>query len=381
METFVSRRRWLGWAGAAALGGLAGCAPPRHAQTDPARLRLIGEARLPYRMDFRGTVVGGLSGLDHDPSSGLWFALSDDRSDHAPARLYTLRLDVTAQALGSPELLDVITLRQPNGLPYPSQRQGGEVADPEAIRFVPHTRTLLWTSEGDGKLGLDPFLREVDLSGQHLREFSLPTHLSMRANDEAGVRNNLALEGLALTPDGLGAWVVMESALKQDGPIPTPSAPGGPCRITLMDMASGRAVRQCSYIPDAIPASPIPPGAWADNGISEILMVDAHRMLVLERAYMMGVGMSLRLYQVDTRDGSNTLDLPALRTDNHRPLRKTLVADLAQLGLSRLDNTEGMAWGPRLPNGHRTLVVVSDDNFNPLQITQFAAFEYLDSPT
>jgi hypothetical protein len=48
--------------------------------------------------------------------------------------------------------------------------------------------------------------------------------------------------------------------------------------------------------------------------------------------------------------------------------------------LSRLDNTEGMCWGPPLPNGKRMLVVVSDDNFNPLQITQFAAFEYADRP-
>ncbi len=37
-----------------------------------------------------------------------------------------------------------------------------------------------------------------------------------------------------------------------------------------------------------------------------------------------------------------------------------------------------MAWGPRLPNGRRSLVVVSDDNFNPSQVTQFAAFEFLD---
>jgi hypothetical protein len=55
------------------------------------------------------------------------------------------------------------------------------------------------------------------------------------------------------------------------------------------------------------------------------------------------------------------------------------VADFAQLGLSRLDNTEGMCWGPTLGNGHRTLVVVSDDNFRLLQVTQFAAFEYLES--
>jgi hypothetical protein len=39
-----------------------------------------------------------------------------------------------------------------------------------------------------------------------------------------------------------------------------------------------------------------------------------------------------------------------------------------------------MCWGPRLPNGHRSLVVVSDDNFNARQVTQFAAFDYLETP-
>jgi len=52
------------------------------------------------------------------------------------------------------------------------------------------------------------------------------------------------------------------------------------------------------------------------------------------------------------------------------------VADFATLGLPRLDNTEGMCWGPPQPGGKRTLVVVSDDNFNRSQITQFAAFEF-----
>ncbi|WP_395016561.1 hypothetical protein [Dongia sp.] len=36
-----------------------------------------------------------------------------------------------------------------------------------------------------------------------------------------------------------------------------------------------------------------------------------------------------------------------------------------------------MSFGPDLPNGHRSLVLVSDNNFNPLQITQFLAFEVL----
>jgi hypothetical protein len=89
------------------------------------------------------------------------------------------------------------------------------------------------------------------------------------------------------------------------------------------------------------------PGTFADNGVSEVLMIDAHRMLVLERAYMAGVGNSLRLYEVDTRDGSDTMDAARLVPGGFRPMAKRLVADFAQLGLSRLDNTEAMAWGPR----------------------------------
>jgi hypothetical protein len=168
----------------------------------------------------------------------------------------------------------------------------------------------------------------------------------------------------------------LEAALQQDGPDPGVGRPGGPCRFTAYDIASGRAVRQVAYLPDAIPQAPLLPGA-AENGVSEVLMIDATRMLVLERAYMAGIGMSLRVYEIDTREGSDTLALPRLQPGNYRPCSKRFVADFAQLGLSRLDNTEGMCWGPRLPGGRRSLVVVSDDNFRSMQVTQFAAFEYL----
>ena len=365
-----TRRQLLGSAAAAAL---VACAPVR-APTRPGGLRLIGEATLAHRLMFKGTTVGGLSGLDFDPTTGLWYALCDDRSDLAPARFYTLRLPLDAQRLGTPELIDVVTLRQENGLPYPSRRQGGDIADPEALRLLPRTGTLLWTSEGDARLALDPFVREATLDGRHLREWSLPDHLHMRVG--TGPRDNLTLEGLAVTPDGATAWAAMEAALQQDGPVPGVGQPGGPCRFTQLAVTSGRALQQRAYMPDAIPRAPLVPGTFADNGVSEVLMIDAHRMLVLERAYMAGVGNSLRLYEVDTRDGSDTMDMTQLVPGQFRPMAKRLAADFAQLGLQRLDNTEAMAWGPALANGNRTLVCVSDDNFNPTQVTQFVAFEY-----
>jgi hypothetical protein len=371
-----TRRSMLLAGMAFALGGCAG-GPSRPSGPASSALRLIGEATLPHKMSFAGTTVGGLSALDFDPSRNCWYALSDDRSALQPARLYTLRIPLAHGSMGKPELLSMTVLRQPDGTPYPSQRAGGEVADPEGLRFHPGTNTLLWTSEGDRRMGLAPFLREISLEGRHLRELELPA--MFRPTPTAGPRDNLGFEGLAITPDGTGAWAAMEGPLIQDGPTPGVGRPGGPCRLTSWDVASGKPVRQVAYMPDAIPAAPVPPGSFADNGISEILMIDAHRMLVLERAYMTGVGNSLRLYVIDSRQGSDTLSTPALREGSFTACRKTLVADLSAAGLSRLDNTEGMGWGPMLPGGGRTLVIVSDDNFNPGQITQFAAFEFKDN--
>lgn len=377
----LTRRALLrGTAAACALGAL-GCAPRRPAASPEASpgLRLLGEATLPHGLRFRDTTVGGLSALDHDPATGLWLALSDDRSELQPARFYTLHVELSGGRLRV-DVRSVVTLRQADGRPFPRRQAGGEVVDPEGLRLLPQGRGLLWTSEGESRVGQPPALREARLDGSHVRDFAVPSSLQFPARPGSGPRDNQAFEGLALTPDAGTAWVAMEAALLQDGPEPGVGRPGGPCRFTAFDVASGRALRQVAYLPDAIPHPPVVPGGYADNGVSEILMLDAARMLVLERSYSMGVGTSLRLYEIDTRAASDTLALPRLGPGDYRPAPKRLVADFAHLGLSRTDNTEGMCWGPRLPGGGRSLVVVSDDNFSARQVTQFAAFEYLEQP-
>lgn len=388
--TSPSRRRLLVGAGAAAVLGLAGCtAPPMAvpAQAPRARLRLIGESRMAHRLQFQGSTVGGLSGMDYDPAGDLYYLISDDGSSINPARFYTARIALGMDSLGTPELLGVSTLRQADGKPYPSALQGGAVPDPEAIRWRAASNTLLWTSEGHAASGSAPWLRETRPDGGFVREFALPAMFNFQAG--AGPRGNLTLEGLALAPDGRTAWIAMENALLQDGPMPGVQAPGGPCRFTQIDLASGKALRQIAYVPDAIPRAPVPPTAHADNGVTEILMLDAERMLVLERAYMAGwgpeAGNSLRLYLIDTRQAYDTLDLPALLPGAYRPAGKTLLADFSAFTgpgagprLKQLDNTEGMSWGPLLPNGRRSLMFISDDNFSTRQISQWLAFEFLD---
>lgn len=366
----ASRRRRLCLMATAALAATLSAWRPLTAQTQGPtgppylpRLRLIGEQRLAHRQPFQDTAVGGLSGVDYLPATGQWVLLSDDRSELAPARFYTARMALDAHGLATPELSSVTLLRRPDGAPFDRRE-----ADPEAIRLHPGTGTLLWTSEGDVRTGLPPFVREMRADGTHLREFTLPDSLRPSAQSGQGPRDNLTLESLALTPDGRHVWAAMEAPLTQDGPVPAVGQPGGVCRFVQWDFASGQPVREITYRPDGIPQATVPAGGYADNGVSEILMRDARRMWVLERAYMQGVGNSLRLYEIDV-DGP--------------PLVKHLVLDFASLGLPRLDNTEGMCWGPTLParDGsapRRTLVCVSDDNFNRGQITQFLAFEVIE---
>ena len=385
-QTALSRRALMLGAASLLATGHAALA----ADAPSPRLNLLGETSLPHRLPVQGTTLGGLSALDYDPVDDLWYALCDDRSDINPARFYTLRMQVSDAGITRPEIHGVTVLRQADGTTYPSRNQAGKapggaglVPDPEGLRFLPQSRTLLWSSEGDRRLGIDPFIREVSLDGRHVREFTLPPHLRIAgASPQEGPRDNLTLEGLALSPDGLALWASMEAALIQDGPVPTVSAAGGPCRFTRFDVRTGQPTRQIAYLPDAIPLPPFPAGLYADNGVSEILMESAGHLLVLERSYSVGAGNSLRLYRIDVNDGTDTLGEPVLRPGAYQPAPKTLVANFRDTGLQHLDNTEGMAWGPLLPGhnagpGRRSLVCVSDDNFNPTQTTQFVAFEFL----
>ena len=98
---------------------------------------------------------------------------------------------------------------------------------------------------------------------------------------------------------------------------------------------------------------------------------------MLERAWSITTGVSVRLYEADLPGATDTLKIDTLRPGRFEPMRKRLLLDMRDSGLPHIDNFEAMAWGPPLANGHRTLVMCTDDNFNPLQVTQFAAFEVI----
>ena len=228
--------------------------------------------------------------------------------------------------------------------------QGLFAPAPEAIAWNAPSERLLWTREGNAVRLISTALHQTRVDGALQRNYPLPEVFDFGLLD--GARINKTLEGLAITPDGRCAWLAMEAALRQDGDEPTVAAVGGPCRFTQINLTSGKIMRQIAYVPDAIPNAPSPPSANADNGVVEILMLDAHRLLVLERAYMAGLTdarrNSIRLYVIDTRQGLNTLHTAAPKAGNYTPAAKTLVAEFANYPLlARVDNTEGMCWARR----------------------------------
>jgi hypothetical protein len=362
---------------------LAACAqlPVQQPETISS-LRFIGEQRLPYRMQYEGTMVGGLSGIDYDAANDEWLMISDDRSQHNPARYYRAKLAFDEHAFKSAQLTGVSLLLQPDGSVYPSKeayKAGvGVVPDLETMRVDPQDGSIWYASEGDVKLGLDPFVRHARRDGSFISELPLPPLFTVSKERKFGPRDNQAFEGLSFAPDGRTLWVSLEGPMYQDGPAPDPTH-GAVNRITHFTR-DGKVLGQYAYPLDAIPATP-GKGKEADNGISEMLALSDTRMLTLERSGVQADDNSyktyVRIYEIDTAGATDIQHLPTLQGAAFTQMKKRLVLDLASVGLPIIDNLEGISFGPRLANGHASLVLISDDNFSKTQVTQFLLFEVI----
>ncbi|WP_431287674.1 esterase-like activity of phytase family protein [Roseateles chitinivorans] len=362
------------------------------------QLRLIGTWTVPPTAGGPDRALGGISGLDYDADRDTWFLLSDDRSDHAPARFYTARIAVDASAIRSVEITGTVALRRPDGSVYPSGAQAdataaaasaaadtatargsGEVPDPEAIRIDPVDGRLVWSSEGDPTRGGDPFVRVSARDGGFVSSWSVQDNLRFDPAGRRGARPNLTIEGLAFSPDGRSLWMSMEAPLRQDGDVPSLAA-GAWTRFSRV-ARDGRVLGQFAYPLEPIRFAPEGGGTRADNGVSELLATPSGALLVVERSGRETAGgayrFSARIFETDATGATDLHGVEAIPRAASVPMRKRLVLDLMALGLPQVDNIEGAAWGPRLPNGHRTLMLISDDNFSPSQITQLIALEVL----
>ena len=352
----------------ASLGCAAAVNQARAFDVPPADIEFIGSATLPAT-PYEDTEVGGLSAIAFDSETGLFYALSDDPGSRSPSRFYSLSVDLSSGRLSE----DGVHIE---GVTLLTDRQGRHFAkgviDGEGLALRPD-RTLLVSSEGFVRGGVPPSIRVVGLDGRERHEFHLPKRWLPREGDPSwGARHNNAFESLTLGPDG-SFFTSTENALLQDGPD-TDVDRTSRVRIVRMDAGSGATLGEWVYRTDTVIEPPSVPDAFRTNGLVDLLALDGTSLLALERSFTLGKGNSIRLFAVSLDGADDVRSIASIEgRDDIVEVSKRLLVDLGDLDVA-LDNVEGLTLGPRLEDGRHSLLLISDNNFSSLQVTQVLAF-------
>jgi 3-phytase/alkaline phosphatase D len=367
------------------------CGPRRPAVSPEARpgiaaLELVGEFNIPPLPDaapLKAARFGGVSGLAIDPVMGDLLGVCDDRAE---PRVFVFR--PPRFTASSPFRIDLHAY-----FPLPPGADGPSGLDPEGIAISRGGR-LFVSSEGiqNQEPRVPPAIVEYTRNYQYVRRLAVPDKFVPPATGPiaTGVRNNAAFESLTLTPDDRRLYTAAESPLAQDGPE-AGIGRAGLVRIIEYEERAGlfELARELPY-----PLEPFPPTAFTPGylvtGIVELLSLGGTEFLAMERGYAEEAGEKprsvnhIRIYRMSI-DGATDVSRLASMKDGPDLVRarKTLLLDLSTVkGLSPelagLDNFEGMVFGPRLPDGSRTLLIVSDDNFNRRQRTSFLLFRVVE---
>ena len=319
---------------------------------------------------------GGISGVVLDPSTGDLLGICDEGG---PNRVFVFRPEVAAR----PFRIDLRAY-----FPLPLGAGAPARIDPEGLAMTRAGRLFI-ASEGFGRVeprvppAIVEFTRRADYAGQ----LAIPSKFIPPATGPLthGVRANAAFESLTLTPDEQRLFTATETALAQDGE-PADARHGTVARI-LEYKANGGSFEprgEFAYPVDPLPTPPFTPGIFI-SGLVELLALGDTELLSLERAYVEEAGGGrnmnrIRIFHTSIAGATDIAAFDSLRgRDDVKAARKTLVLDLDDVrGLSPavpgLENFEGMGFGPPLPDGSRTLLLVSDDNFSQRQRTTFLLF-------
>lgn len=348
------------------------------------QLKLLGHYNVAHNKPFMGTTIGGLSGIDYDAKNDQYFLICDDRSAINPARFYTVKLALGKSGIDSVQWLTVQSLLQANGKAYPSSKEDpAKTPDPEAIRYDASKNQLVWTSEGERIIRdketilTNPAIIRMGLNGQYIDTLPLPANLLMHAT-EKGPRQNGVLEGMTFDNGFKTLYVNVEEPLYEDGPRADLAPNKAWIRIYQYNLKANKNTAQYAYLLDPVAYPATPATAFKVNGVPDIFAIGNNKLLVMERSYSTGrLPCTIKIFEVDLSKAEDISKNASLLTSPPaKPLTKKLLLNMDNLGM-HVDNVEGMCFGPTLPNGHKTLVMVADNNFQLFETTQFFLFEII----
>ncbi len=348
---------------------LISCGTSKKIITNEIELRFLDDYIIPAELEIRGTKVGGLSGIDYQ--NGEYLLVADHPGN---PRFYIADVIINQKNIDTVLFSEVVELEKS------SEFLKDKTLDLESIRYLNNDQIIL-SSEGSIQNGKDPSIFIVNRQGEYQAHFTLPDYFM--AGGDQKPRNNGVFEGLTKDYKGTGFWIGMELPLEQDGSKPKLFPTKSPIRITHFN-SDGEADRQ--FVMQLEGITKIPWLYFAVNGLTELLEYAPDKFLVLERAFSAGHGTNgntVRIFKVDAANATNTLEAQNLRKTEYKAAEKTLVFDFKkiknQLKEQIIDNLEGMTFGPDLPNGNKTILLASDNNFNSLgrQISQIILLELI----
>lgn len=344
-------------------------------------LKYINTFVLPHDLQFRGTTVGGLSGIDYDPEAKVYYLICDDRSNINPARFYTAQIDLSANGIDGVRITDVDTLFQKDGRSYP-KRDKQLTVDPEAMRYNAVTKCLTWTSEGERTVNatdtilINPAITMIGRDGRWADTIAIPENMKMRAA-ESGPRKNGVLEGLSFADDYKNLYISLEEPLYQDGPR-AGLLPGNTfTRIYKFDLHTKKNIAQYAYKLEPAARPSLQEDGQVNNGVTDILWIGGDNFLVTERSYSGGPGANIKVFLVGFKKAQNIIETASLKDKPALfPAKKQLLLNMDNLN-TYIDNVEGATLGPVLANGHQSVIFVVDNNFSTDEKSQFLLFEVI----
>lgn len=344
------------------------------------KLKFIGDQNISTGEKFKETEIGGLSGLTYDREKNKILAVSDDRSSVNDARFYEFDLKLNEKTFKVTPT-EVVTLKDKEGKPFKKM-----AVDFEGITLF--NGNLIISSEGwiNHEPPFDPELFVFNRDGTYKKNLEIPEKFLSNKGQEnkMGVRDNLAFEGLTSTPDGKIIWVGTEGALNQDDKVSTPN---NTSMLRLILYKEFKPIKEVAYLLEKVPAIKIAGLTVGESGLSDMLAIDENNFYTIERSYLpLAKKTIIRVFKNSINEKTTDIsNFPSLKGKEKeiKMVDKEMIADLEEFkdqmstDFQNLDNIEGITFGPKLENGHNTIIFVSDNNFSKKQRTQFLAFEII----
>lgn len=336
------------------------------AQAKSLQVELYAQSSLAPKLTLDSEAVGGLSGMFWDGSKLT--AVCDDRGKFGEPRLYDLDVKISAGKVDFS-----VTKSQ-----HLKDTSKDWILDNEGIASLPGGDLVISTEgDNDRKPRAMPHIFVTSSTGAYKSDISLPEKFLPETTglQKKGIENNRGFEGLTVNPNGQNLFVMNEYPIIADQGDDDMNF-----WLRLVefkkDKDSFKVSAEYPYMVTRSANNSV--GVEVFRGISEILFVADGQFLVMERGARLtktGIAYTGGLYLADTAGVKDVAAVKSLADGKSTAAKKTKLLDFEELFKNqKIENFEALSWGPTLPDGRKSLLVLSDNNFSNKEKTTLLVF-------